>query len=194
VGVYHTHNAESYAGDGGEDRVAGGRNGEVVEVGELLVESLNQRGVQAIHSSEVNDTIYIESYDHSYQTAKKMLEENPTIRILLDVHRDGLPPQVGKSTEKVNHQETAKVMIVIGQKNPNWEKNNAIANEIIQIAEQKYPGLFFTKIRYASEARYNQHLTSGALLLEIGSQLNTKEEALAAAIPLAEVLKAYLEK
>jgi len=85
-------------------------------------------------------------------------------------------------------------MVVIGQKNPNWQKNVQIAEEIINTANQMYPGLFFPNIRYASEARYNQHLTDGALLLEIGSQLNTKEEAQAAMEPLADVLKAYLEK
>lgn len=194
VGVYHTHNAESYAGNGGKDRVAGGENGEVVKVGELVVEALNKKGIKAIHSTNINDRIYVQSYDHSYQTAKKMLEDNPTIRILLDVHRDGIPPEVGKSTAKIGNKEVAKIMIVLGQKNPAWEKNNEIATNLITIGEKKYPGLFFTKIRYASQARYNQHLTNGALLLEIGSQLNTVEEAKAAVEPLAEVLKAYLEK
>lgn len=194
VGVYHTHNAESYAGNGGKDRVAGGESGEVVKVGQLLVEGLNKKGIKTIHSSVINDQVYVESYDQSYQIAKKMLEENPTIRILLDVHRDGIPPQVGKSTVMIENKETAKIMVVLGQKNPNWEKNNEIAGKLITIAEEKYPGLFYTKIRYASQARYNQHLTDGALLLEIGSQLNTVEEAKAAAEPLAEVLKAYLER
>jgi stage II sporulation protein P len=131
-------------------------------VGRKLVEILNKKGVNTAYSDRINDKFYAESYDYSYQTAKKLLEDNPTIRILLDIHRDGLPPQVGKSTVKINNKEMAKVMVVIGQKNPNWEKNNEIANEIMAIAEEKYPGLFFTKIRYASAARYNQHLTNGA--------------------------------
>lgn len=194
VGVYHTHNAESYAGNGGKDRVAGGENGEVVKVGQFVVEALNEKGIKTIHSGDINDQVYVESYNHSYETATKMLEENPTIRILIDIHRDGIPPQVGKSTVMIGNKEVAKIMVVLGQKNPNWEKNNEIADQIINIAEEKYPGLFFTKIRYASQARYNQHLTNGALLLEIGSQLNTVEEARAAVEPLAEVLKAYLEK
>lgn len=194
VAVYHTHNAECYAGDGGKDRVLAGENGEVVEIGEQLIEALNQKGIKAIHSEEVNDKVYIESYNRAYQTARKMVEENPTIRILLDIHRDGIPPQVGKSTARVEDKEAAKVLIVIGQKNPNWEKNYKIAKEIIAITEKKYPGLFFPDIRFASEARYNQHLTDGALLLEIGSQMNTMEEAKAAVEPLAEVLKVYLEK
>ncbi|HHV65121.1 MAG TPA: stage II sporulation protein P [Peptococcaceae bacterium] len=194
LGVYHTHNAESYAGDGGVDRVKGGQKGEVMEVGELLVEALKQEGINAVHSPTIHDEIYDKSYDNSYQTAVQMLEENPTIRLLLDIHRDGIPTQVGKSTVIIDNKEVAKIMIVIGQKNPHWEKNNQIAQDLIKLAEEKYPGLFSTKIRYASEARYNQHLTNGALLLEIGSQLNTLEEAKGAVGPLAKVLKAYLEK
>ena len=194
VGIYHTHNAESYAGNGGKDRGIKGENGDIVEIGEHLAKVLNQKGVRSIHSAEIHDEVYIESYDHSYRTAKKMLEENPTIRLLIDIHRDGIPPEIGKSTVKINGVDVAKIMVVIGQKNPNWRKNTQIAEEIIRMANQVYPGLFFPNIRYASEARYNQHLTDGALLLEIGSQLNTKEEAQAAMEPLADVLKAYLEK
>ncbi|NLL52472.1 MAG: stage II sporulation protein P [Peptococcaceae bacterium] len=193
VGIYHTHNAECYAGNGGKDRVAGGDNGDVVKVGHALAEALNKMGVKTIQDQTVNDADYAESYNHSYETAKKMLEENPTIRILLDLHRDGIPPEVGKSIVKIDGQNVAKIMVVIGQKNPNWEKNNRIAEEIIKIAEEKYPGLFFTRITYASEARYNQFLTDGALLLEVGSQLNTLEEAMNATKPIAQVLKEYLQ-
>jgi len=123
-----------------------------------------------------------------------MLKENPTIRILLDIHRDGVPPQVGKSVVKIGDKETAKILIVLGQNNPTWENNNSVANNIIQVAENKYSGFFYNKIRYASEARYNQHLTNGAILLEVGSQLNTTEEAMNTVQPLAEVLKEYLER
>lgn len=194
VGIYHTHSAECYSGDGGPDRVPGGENGDIAEIGQLLAEALERKGIKTVHSTEVNDAVYIQSYDHSYKTAKKMLEDNPTIRLLIDLHRDGLPTQVGKDTAVVSGKDSARVMIVIGQKNPNWKKNEAIANGLIAIGEKKYPGLFYSKIRYASDARYNQYLTDGAILLEIGSQLNTPEEAQAAAAPLAEVLKAYLEK
>jgi len=194
AGIYHTHNAESYSGDGGEDRVKGGQNGDVAKVGQLLVEELNKRGIKAVQDDTVNDSTYTKAYDSSGKTAQKLLKENPTIRLLIDLHRDGLPPEVGKSTVKIKNKDVAVIMIVIGQKNPNWEKNNKIADDIIKIAQEKYPGLFSQKIRYASEARYNQHLTNGALLFEIGSQLNTAEEASAATGPLAEVLKEYLER
>lgn len=194
VGIYHTHNAESYAGGGVSEREISGENGDVVKVGQALAEELNAIGIKAIHSDQVNDTIYNESYDNSFEVAQKMLEENPTIRILLDVHRDGLPPQVGKSVVRIDDKDTAKILIVLGQNNPTWEKNNQVSNSIIEIAENSYPGFFSDRIRYASKARYNQHLTNGAILLEVGSQLNTAEEAMNTVQPLAEVLKEYLKR
>lgn len=194
VGVYHTHNAESYVGAGGKEREDPGENGDVVKVGKALVDELNRLGIRAIHSDQINDAVYTESYDNSFTVAQNMLKENPTIRILLDIHRDGVPPQVGKSVVKIGDKETAKILIVLGQNNPTWENNNSVANNIIQVAENKYSGFFYNKIRYASEARYNQHLTNGAILLEVGSQLNTTEEAMNTVQPLAEVLKEYLER
>lgn len=194
VGIYHTHNGESYAGGGGVDRVSPGENGDVVKFGKALSYALERKGIKTVHSDTVNDKVYAMSYDSSYNIARNMLEENPTIRILLDIHRDGIPSELGKSTVKIGDRETAKILIVLGQKNPYWEKNNEIAEKLIQIGEEKYPGLFSARIRYASKARYNQHLSDGALLLEVGSQLNTLEEALNAVEPLAEVLKEYLER
>lgn len=194
VGIYHTHNAESYAGEGQGDRETSGDNGDVVKVGQALAEELNRLGIKAIHSDQVNDTVYSESYDNSFEVAQNMLVENPTIRILLDVHRDGLPPQVGKSVVRIGDKETATILIVLGQKNPTWEKNNQVANDLIEVAEDSYPGFFSHNIRYASKARYNQHLTNGAILLEVGSQLNTTEEAMNTVQPLAEVLKEYLKR
>lgn len=194
VGVYHTHNAESYAGDGVKEREVPGESGDVVNVGKALVDELNRLGIRAIHSDQINDAVYTESYDNSFTVAQNMLEENPTIRILLDVHRDGLPPQVGKSVIRIGDKDMATILIVLGQNNPTWKKNDLVANSIIEVAEESYPGFFSNKIRYASKARYNQHLTNGAILLEVGSQLNTVEEAMNTVEPLAEVLKEYLKR
>lgn len=194
VGIYHTHNGENYAGNEGLDRTAPGENGDVVKVGEALAQALNEKGVKTVHYDTVNDEIYAKSYENSYETAKNMLEEYPTIQVLLDVHRDGLPPGVGKSTIKIGTKEAGKILVVLGQKNPHWEKNRELAEKIIEAGNQKYPGLIFNKVRYASQARYNQHLSNGALLLEIGSQLNTVEEVMESVEPLAEVLKVCLEK
>lgn len=193
VGIYHTHNAESYTGDGGPERRPG-ENGDVVTVGATLKNALEKKGIPTVHSLQIHDAVdFNHAYNRSVVTATQLLQNNPSLKLLIDLHRDGLPPNVGKVTTTIQNKKVAKVMIVIGQKNPHWGKNLEIAQQLMAIAEKKYPGLFDTQITYASDARYNQHLADGALLFEIGSQLNTLEEANGAAEALADVLTDWLK-
>ncbi|AFM01950.1 stage II sporulation protein P [Desulfitobacterium dehalogenans ATCC 51507] len=194
IGIYHTHNSESYAGDGGEERDDGG-NGEIVSVGKTLKESLGKHGIRAVQALELHDVEdFNKAYSKSVYTAAALVRNYPSIKLLLDLHRDGLPPGVNKSTVMIQGKEVGRVMIVIGQKNPHWEKNDALAKEIIAFAEEKYPGLFIPRITYASDARYNQHLLDGAILFEIGSQLNTYEEAEGTAEILGSLLADWLKE
>jgi stage II sporulation protein P len=194
VGIYHTHNAESYAGDGGSERREGG-NGDVVSVGETLKKSLEKQGINTVHSLKIHDSVdFMKAYGESIKTAQKLVKDNPSLRLLLDIHRDGLPSGVNKSTATVNGKQVSKVLIVIGKRNPHWQKNEEIAKEIINLGEKKYPGLFKKEISYAADARYNQHLVDGAMLFEFGSQLNTLTESNGAAEAVAEVLAEWLKK
>jgi stage II sporulation protein P len=159
-----------------------------------LAEALNKKGVRTVQNTDINDKDFMSAYSRSINSAQKLLKDNPTIRILIDLHRDGLPPEVGKAVVKFEDRDMAKILFVVGQKNNHWEKNNQLVEKIISIGNQKYPGLFSENPSYAIEARYNQHLSNGAILLEVGSQLNTPQEALNSVDPLAEVLKDCLQK
>ncbi|MDR3288235.1 MAG: stage II sporulation protein P [Peptococcaceae bacterium] len=193
VGIYHTHNAESYAGNGGSERKEG--NGDIVAVGKVLKEQLLKRGIGTAQSLAIHDaTDFMKAYSASLKTAAQMLEENASLILLLDLHRDGLPPGVKKSTAPVNGKEASRILIVIGKKNPHWSKNEALAKELMALGEEKYPGLFAQNISYAAEARYNQHLADGALLIEFGSQLNSLAESEIAAAAFAEILADWLER
>lgn len=193
VGIYHTHNSESYAGEGDEERNKKGE-GEILEVGKVLEEALILQGVRAVQARDHHELEeFNTSYSRSINTARTLLRDYPAMKLLLDIHRDGLPKGMPKSTVRVDGREVARVMIVIGQVNPNWQANEAIAQELMAIAEEMYPGFFVPRITYASEARYNQHLMDGALLLEIGSQLNTFEEGKGAAEILAKVIAQWLK-
>lgn len=194
VGIYNTHNSESYAGNGGPERQQG-ENGDVVTVGETLKKALERNGVATAHSTQIHDAVdFMKAYGESVKTATQMTKDYLALKVLIDVHRDGLPPGFSKSTVKVNGREISRVMVVIGKKNPHWQKNEALAKELIALGEKKYPGLFIHNITYAADARYNQHLSDGGLLLEFGSQLNTLDEANGAAEAVAEVLADYLKK
>ncbi|MCL1916823.1 MAG: stage II sporulation protein P [Peptococcaceae bacterium] len=192
IGLYNTHTSESYVGSGGQERAEKGIRGDICAFTKALASELNARKIPTVHDPTVNDTVFTEAYTASYRVAKRLYDQNPDMRLLLDIHRDGVPQAVGKSTVKINGKETARIMIIVGQRHDTWKANNALAQRIIQVGEAKYPGLFLTKVHYASDARYNQHISSGALLLEIGNQLNTPEEAMNAAGPLAEVLRECL--
>lgn len=194
VGIYHTHNGESYAGTGGAERKDGG-NGDIVTVGEALKASLAKNGVQAAHALDIHDAEdFMKAYSKSINTASKLVKNYPSMRLLIDLHRDGLLPGAKKSTVNIGGKEVGRVMIVLGKVNPHWQKNEEVAKELIAFAEEKYPGLFMPKITYASDARYNQHLSDGALILEIGSQLNTLEEANGTAEVLGKVLAEWLKE
>ena len=196
VGIYNTHNSESYAGDGGPDRRPG-ENGDVVTVGETLKKALEQNGIGAVHSLVIHDAVdFMTAYSRSVYTATKMTKDYPNMKILIDIHRDGFLPGVPKSTATatVKGQTVSRVMVVIGKKNPHWQKNEALAKELMAIGEKKYPGLFRPNIEYAADARYNQHLSDGGLLLEFGSQLNTLGECDRAAEAVAEILADYLKR
>jgi stage II sporulation protein P len=194
VGIYHTHNSESYAGNGGSERREG-ENGDVVTVGETLKRSLEKQGINTVQSLQIHDAIdFMKAYGESVKSAQKLVKDNPSLRLLLDIHRDGLPAGLNKATATVNGKQVSKVLIVIGKKNPHWQKNEEIAKQIIEFSEKKYPGLFKKEISYAADARYNQHLLNGAMLFEFGSQLNTLQEANGAAEAVAEVLAEWLIK
>ncbi|TGE32515.1 stage II sporulation protein P [Desulfosporosinus sp. Sb-LF] len=194
VGIYNTHNSESYAGDGGPERRQG-ENGDVVTVGETLKKALEHNGIGAAHSLQKHDVVdFMKAYGESVKTATQMTKDYPSMKVLIDVHRDGFPPGVPKSTTTINGQKVSQVLVVIGKKNPHWQKNEALAKELMAIAEKKYPGLFSPNISYAADARYNQHLSDGGLLLEFGSQLNTLSEANGAAEAVAEILAEWLKK
>lgn len=193
VGIYHTHSSESYSGDGGPER-SEGENGDVVTIGETLKKSLENQGINTVHSLKIHDLEFNKSYGESIKTAQKIVQDNSSLRLLLDIHRDGLPSGVNKSTAMVNGKQVSKVLIVIGKKNPHWQKNEEIAKQIITLGEKKFPGLFKAGISYAADARYNQHLANGAMIFEFGSQLNTLAEANGAAEAVAEVLGEWLKK
>lgn len=193
VGIYNTHNSECYAGDGGPERRQG-ENGDVVTVGETLKKALEQKGIGAVHSLQIHDAVdFMKAYGSSVKTATQIIRDYPNIKILIDVHRDGFPPGVPKSVISVKGQKVSPVLVVIGKKNPHWQKNEALAKELIALGEKKYPGLFEQNISYADDARYNQHLSDGGLLLEFGSQLNTLAEANGAAEAVAEILAEWLK-
>ncbi|MGI6092520.1 MAG: stage II sporulation protein P [Veillonellaceae bacterium] len=179
VGVYHTHTAESFIPNSGVTHRPGGQRGEIVGVGESLVKRLKKHGVPAVQYTDIHDyPSFMKAYGVSEGTVRKMLQEHPSIQMIFDIHRDADKKE--NSTIVINDVSAARISIVVatGQQDliqPHWQENHAFAKLIDAKLNQHYPGL--SKGIHLVDWRYNQHLHPRALLIEVGCQENTKEEA-----------------
>ncbi|WP_188396592.1 stage II sporulation protein P [Sporomusa sp. GT1] len=194
VGIYHTHTAEAFIPNSGVTHRPGGQHGEIVEVGAALAKQLEKNGVKAIHSTTIHDyPSFMKAYGPSEITAQKMLAENPSIQMIFDIHRDADKRQ--NVTLMANDLPIAKITIVVatGQQDlpqPHWQQNHAFAKLIDAKLNAKFPGL--CRGIQLVEWRYNQHLHPRALLIEVGSQESSKEEAMRSMEILGDILAEIL--
>ncbi|QTL97951.1 hypothetical protein GM661_08145 [Iocasia frigidifontis] len=205
IAIYHTHTSETYIDDprkqDNNGHVFPGEIGNVARVGSELATLLAERyNFRVIHTTKVHDERYSMSYYNSRKTVKELLDNNPEIDLLLDIHRDGIKhlPSRETITTVVNDQRVAKVMIVVTNgkfdfahldlkdHHQEWEKNLNYARRFANKIEEMYPGLLSRlEIR---DTTYNQDLHPRALLLEIGDYRNTTQEAIRSAELLAGVI------
>ena len=199
--IYHTHSQEAFA-----DSRKGEESDTIVGVGEYLAQLLNETyQIPTLHHKGVYDLIdgkldRSRAYELALPEVEKILKENPSIEVVIDLHRDG----VGDSThlvEEINGKPTSQIMFFNGMsrtkangpieylKNPYIEDNLAFSLQM-QLAAQKYPG--FTRRIYLKSYRYNMHVTPKTLLVEAGAQTNTVEEMRNAMEILAETLDTVL--
>ena len=195
VAIYHTHNAETYIPYQGQAKVEG-QNGGVSLVGQEMVNVLAGAGIRAVHDLTIHDyPDFPTSYLKSGPTASRLVQQNTQLQALLDVHGDaGLPV---KETVHVGNEDSARIMIVVGNDNHlpyphwQWQENYAFAQKVAHRLQEQYPGVL--KQVMLKDGRYNQHLLPHAILVEVGSDKNTLNEALVAArcfaTVLAEVIK-----
>ena len=195
--ILHTHGTESYETDGSYEETSAYRtldtDHNMVSVGDRVAELLEAGGIRVIHDRSLHDyPAYNDAYANSRQAAAQILEENPSICLVLDLHRDAAEDENGnqkRSAVTVEGESCARLMMVMGSDKgnlsfPHWEQNLALAVKLQACLEQKYEGL--CKPIQLVTSRYNQDLSTGALLIEVGTAGNTHREALAAAEYLAE--------
>ena len=195
--ILHTHGTESYEADGTYEETSPYRtldtDHNMVSVGDRVADLLEAGGIRVIHDRSLHDyPAYNDAYANSRQAASKILEENPSICLVLDLHRDAAEDENGnqkRSAVTVEGESCARLMMVMGSDKgnlsfPQWEQNLALAVKLQACLEQKYEGL--CKPIQLVTSRYNQDLSTGALLIEVGTAGNTHREALTAAEYLAE--------
>ena len=192
--IIHTHGSEAYTPDGTDVYTPSDNNTRtldtnynMVRVGTEMEKVFTEMGLGVVHDTTLYDyPQYNGAYDRSAQAVKTYLEQYPTIRIVLDVHRDALIGEDGtvyKAVTTVDGTSTAQVMLVLGSseggEHPNWMENLTLACKIQNGMNTLYPTL--ARPMTMRSSRYNQQLCSGSLLVEVGTHGNTLQEALAGA-------------
>lgn len=194
VGIYHTHTAESYVPSSGVTHKPGGQAGDITRVGQALAERLAAYRIGAAHSMTIHDyPSFMKAYGPAEVTARNMLAEHPQMTMIFDIHRDAESKE--HTTAVIAGFSTAKIAIVVAAGHqelaqPNWQQNLAFAKELEQKMNERYPGL--SRGIQVVDWRYNQHLHPHALLLEVGCQENTLEEAQRSMAMLGDVVAEWL--
>lgn len=196
--IFHTHSQEGFA-----DSVPGDSATSIVGVGERLAGILTDTyGYEVLHHTEAYDA---ECRDDAYSRAlpgiEQVLRENPSIQVIIDLHRDEMPEET-RLVMDLDGRPTARFMFFNGLSrtkktgniaylyNENLDENLAFSFQMQVKAAEYYPGL--TRKIYLKGYRYNMHLRDKYLLVELGAQNNTVEEAMNACDPLAHILDMVL--
>ncbi len=203
--IVHTHTSECY-NETGQDwyvdqstrTTDNSRN--VVHMGEILSAALTERGYGVVHSQKRHDKDFNSSYDRSLETVKEYLEKYPSIAVVINFHRDSLIDSGGtkyRPTVNINGKQVAQIMFLMGVGNntyphPKWKENLSLAARIQKEADDAYPGLMRPILVRA--LRYNQYLSNGALLVELGGCGNSPAEAEEAARLFGELCAKALDK
>ncbi|WP_446899721.1 stage II sporulation protein P [Clostridium sp. LBM24168] len=184
--IYHTHTTESYK-PGDPNSFDDTKN--VCAVGDQLVAELNKYGISAINDKTVHDAeAYTQSYARSSVTLDKYLKKYGDFKLVIDMHRDATENK-NSVTVNVNGENVSKFMLVMARKNPHFDKNMALANQIVNLSNQLYPGLSKGVCYYNYGTRYfNQDKSNNAILLEVGADINTTEESKASMKYMARIL------
>ncbi len=197
--IYHTHSQETYSDS--RDKEA---SDTVVGVGSYLEQILKDRyGYNVLHDTSTYDIIdgqldRNKAYNKALDGITKILEENPTIEVVIDLHRDG----AAKRSTLIDGEETAQIMLFNGLSrdengpithldNPNLQDNLAFSLQLQLKGIDLYPGLFYKN--YLQCWRYNMHVRKKSILMELGTDKNSLQSAKNAMVPFAEVLNDVLQ-
>ncbi len=197
--IVHSHGTESYKKTEDYSEYTPYRTREnaynVVSIGAEIKKALEQGGISVLHdTTRHDDPSYSKAYTNSRKSVQEYLAEYPSIEIVLDIHRDSVENKNGQQVHyalETPEGTSAKLMMVVGTdanglKHPQWPENMAFAVKLHALLEKNYPGIC-RPISFRKQ-RFNQDLSPGALIVEVGSAGNTRQEAVLAGRILAETI------
>ena len=195
--IVHSHASESYAPTGTYEEISPYHTLDaqynMLSVGALIAARLEAAGISVLHDTSLHDhPSYNASYSNSRSSIADYLEQYPSISLVLDLHRDSIEDEEGNQiaqTVFAQGQTLAPLMLVVGTDygglhHPQWRENLALALKLQTQLERSYPGIC-RNLNLRSQ-RFNQDLSPGALLVEVGTSGNTHQQALASAEVLAQ--------
>ena len=200
--IFHTHSLERFVDSNPLDLMDG-----VVGIGRELAEILaREYGIEVMHYTGQFDVVDGRpqrqgAYERMYPVISQVLADNPSIQVVIDIHRDGVREGAGPFITYIDGQRTARIMFFNGLSrqnrggqitavpwlpNPYLRENLNLSFRLQLVANYLYPG--FARRVYLREFRYSLHMTPMSMFVEVGNQYNTFGEALAAMRPLAEII------
>lgn len=195
--IVHTHGSESFAPTGEYQETTAyhtlNTDYNMISIGTYVESLLEEAGISVLHDTALHDEpSYNAAYNNSRKSVQAYLQEHPSISLVLDLHRDSIEDEAGNQvvqTVFAQGETLAPLMLVVGTdygglEHPRWQENMALALKLQTQLEGICPGIC-RNINLRTQ-RFNQDLSSGAMLIEVGSSGNTRQEALRAAEVLAK--------
>lgn len=205
--IFHSHTSEGYelseSAEYYEDETFRSNNEllNVVRVGTEITNYLEKSGYTVIHDKTIHDDNYNDSYPHSRETIESILKENPQIKIVIDIHRDSIDLENNlkiRPVSVINSKKAAQMMIIAGTQEgkitdfPDWEYNLRFAVHLQKKCEDMFPGIMRPLL--FTQKKYNMDITHFSLLIEMGSEVNTLEEACYSGRLLAAALASFMDE
>lgn len=199
--IVHTHTTECYDGDEmtGETGRTTNEAYNMCRLGDVVADVLEENNIKTIHNKTIHDyPSYQGAYTRAMKTIENVIKENPSIKVVIDIHRDAYVYPDGeklKVSTDINNQSAAQVMLVLGTdsmglEHSHWQSNLAFAAKIHNAAQIMYPNLM--RPLNLRRERFNMHLTTGSILIEIGSNGNTLDEAVRSAEYIGNAIASVL--
>lgn len=197
--IIHTHGSEAYTQAKGEEYEESDpyrtqdKSKSVIYVGDVLAEELSARGISVVHDRETYDyPSYAGSYNRTLEAIESYLDKYPSISLVIDLHRDAQQTSDGsqyKTIAEIGDTRCAQVMFFVGTNSsglvhPEWEENMKLALRLQYEMDRSFPTL--ARPMTVAQYRYNQHMTTGSLLVEVGAAGNTLSESVTAVKYFAE--------
>lgn len=193
--LYFTHTSESFTPKNGQAPL------NITEVGAMIGEGLEAKGIGvSVNKTDIGALLnkkgkkYSASYEESRSVVAAVQKSQPTLSYLIDIHRDSQGKDI--TTARINGQNMAKTVFVVGGEHPGYEENAQFASALHKLFEQYYPGLsrgVIVKSGSQTNGKFNQDLSNRAMLIEMGGVDNTREELERSAAAVADILARFIK-